>query len=77
MAEPIHLRARLGVERVLAGRPVGDRVDMRTFLRACGGIHWKSIQEALRRLEAEGRLQTDGYRRIGSVTVREPFEAQP
>lgn len=77
MAEPIHLRARRGVERVLAGRPVGERIAMRAFLCACGGIHWKSIQEALRRLEAEGRLQTDGYRRIESVTVREPFEAKP
>ena len=77
MAEPIHLRARRGVERVLAGRPAGERVPMLEFLRACGGIHWKSIQGALRRLEAEGRVHVDGWGRIERVTVREPFEAKP
>lgn len=77
MAEPIHLRARRGVEAVLAGRPAGERIAMREFLCACGGIHWRSIQGALRRLEAEGRVHVHGGRRIEAVTVREPFEPLP
>jgi hypothetical protein len=53
----VHVCARVAVEAVLANTPAGRWIPMRVVLVAAPKLHWRALQETLRRLAAEGRVE--------------------
>lgn len=63
MSSPNHVKARLACEHILVGRQEGDWVEFSSLLRANPRLSWRSLENALQRMEVEGLVRVQ----MGSI----------